>query len=85
MSSSVVRTKKGQEQDRLARTRVDERRSACGCNCGRGQQVGEEEQGEGWEDEREVRQRQKRWCAHAVKRPRGRAISTARVGVEAGV
>jgi hypothetical protein len=37
--------------------------------------------GEGREDERDVR----RWCAHAVKRPRGRAIATARVGVGAGV
>jgi hypothetical protein len=33
------------------RTRVDERRSARDCDRGRGQQVGEEEQGEGWEDE----------------------------------
>jgi hypothetical protein len=47
MSSSVVRVKKAQEQDRLARTRVHERRSARGCDRGRGQQVGEEEQGEG--------------------------------------
>jgi hypothetical protein len=34
---------------------VDERRLARGCN--RGQQVGEEEQGEGREDERDVRRR----------------------------
>jgi hypothetical protein len=47
MSSSVARTEKGQKQDRLARTRVDECRSARGCGRGRGQQVGEEEQGEG--------------------------------------
>ena len=67
------------------RTRVDERRSARGCDRGRGQQVGEEEQGEGREDERDVRRRRKRWCAHDVKRPRGRAIATARVGVGAGV
>jgi hypothetical protein len=33
------------------RTRVDKRRSARGCDHGRGQQVGEEKQGEGWEDE----------------------------------
>jgi hypothetical protein len=52
---------------------------------GRGQQIGEEEQGEGREDERDVRRRRKRWCVHAVKRPRGRAIATARVGVGAGV
>jgi hypothetical protein len=67
------------------RTRVYERRSAHGCNRGRGQQVGEEEQGKGREDERDVRRRRKRWCAHHVKRPRGRAIAIARVGVEAGV
>jgi hypothetical protein len=65
------------------RTHVDERRSARGCD--RGQQVGEEEQGECREDERDVRQRRKRWCAHDVKRPRGRAIATARVDVGAGV
>ena len=66
------------------RTRVDERRSARDCDRERGQQVGEEEQGEGHEDERDVRRR-KRWCAHDVKRPRGRAIATARVGVGASV
>jgi hypothetical protein len=54
MSSSAARAEKGQEQDRLARTRVDERRSARGCDHGRGQQVGEEEHGEGREDERDV-------------------------------
>jgi hypothetical protein len=59
VSSSTAHTKKGQEQDRLARTRVDERWSACGCDHGRGQQVGEEEQGEGREDERDILQRQK--------------------------
>jgi hypothetical protein len=63
------------------RTRIDERRSTCGCNRGRGQQVGVEEQDEGKEDERDVRRRQKRWCVHDVKRPHGRAIATARVGV----
>jgi hypothetical protein len=68
-----------------SRTRTDERRSARGCNRGRRQQVGEEEHGEGWEDERDIRRRRKRWCAHDVKRPRGRAITTARVGVGAGV
>jgi hypothetical protein len=62
-------------------TRVDERRSARGCDRGQGQQVGEEEQGEGREEERDVRRWRKRWCAHNVKRPRGRAIDTARVGV----
>jgi hypothetical protein len=64
---------------------VDERWSARGCDRGRGQEVGEEEQGEGQEDEWDVRQRRKRWCAHDVKRPRGRVIATARVGVGAGV
>jgi hypothetical protein len=67
------------------RTCVGERRSARGYDRGRGQQVGEEEPGEVQEDERDVRRRRKRWCAHDVKRPRGRAIATARVGVEAGV
>jgi hypothetical protein len=63
------------------RTRVDERQSAHGCDRGRGQQVEVEEQGEGRKDERDVRQRQKRWCAHDVKRPRRCAIATARVSV----
>jgi hypothetical protein len=67
------------------RTHVNERRSAHGCDRGRGQQVGEEEQGEGQEDERDIRRWRKRWCAHDVKRPRGRAIATAQVGVGAGV
>jgi hypothetical protein len=80
--SSATRTKKSQEQDRLARTRVDECRSARGCDCGQGQQVGEEEHGEGREDEWDVRRRRKRWCVRAVKHPRGRAIATARASVE---
>jgi hypothetical protein len=63
------------------RTRVDEYRSARGCDSGHGQQVGEEEQGEGREDERDVLRRRKRWCAHDVKRSHGRAIATVRVGV----
>src|SRR5690242_3783059 len=67
------------------RTHVDERRSACGYDRGRTQQVREEEQGEGREGERDVRRRRKRWCAHAVKHPRGRTIATARVGVGTGV
>jgi hypothetical protein len=37
------------------RTHVDEHQLARGCDCGLGQQVGEEEQGEGQEDERDVR------------------------------
>jgi hypothetical protein len=57
-------------------THVDKRRSAHGYDRGRRQQVGEEEQGEGRKDERDVRRRRKRWCAHDVKRPRGRAIAT---------
>jgi hypothetical protein len=85
VSSSATHKEKGQEQDRLARTHVNERRSARGCDRGRGQQVGEEKQGEGREDERDVRRRQKRWCVHAVKRPRGCAIATARVDVGAGI
>jgi hypothetical protein len=67
------------------RTRVDEHLSARSCNRGWGQQVGEEEQDEGREDERDVRRWRKRWCAHDVKRSRGLAIATARVDVEAGV
>jgi hypothetical protein len=67
------------------RTRVDERRSARGCDRVWGQQVGEEEQGEGREDKWNVRRWRKRWCAHDVKRPRGCAIATARVGVGVGV
>jgi hypothetical protein len=67
------------------RTCVDERRSARGCDRGRGQQVGEEEHGEGREDKRDVQRRRKRWCVHDVKRTRGCALATARVGVEAGV
>jgi hypothetical protein len=66
------------------RTRVDERRSGRGCDRGRGQQVGEEEQGEDRKDERDVRRQQKRWCAHDMKRPRGRAIATARVVIRGG-
>jgi hypothetical protein len=67
------------------RTRVDERRSARGCDRRRGPPVGGgEEQGEGREDERDVRRRRKRWCAHDVKCSRGSTIATARVGVGAG-
>jgi hypothetical protein len=85
VSSSAARTKKRQEQDRLARTRVDERRLAHGCDRGQGQQVRKEEQGKGREDERDVRRRRKRWCVHAVKHPRGCAIAIAWVGVGASV
>jgi hypothetical protein len=67
------------------RTRIDERRSAHSYDCGRRQQVGEEEQGEGREDEQDVRRRRKRWYTHDLKRRRGRAIATTRVGVGAGV
>jgi hypothetical protein len=66
-------------------TRVDERRSARGCDRGQEKQIGEEEQGEGREDERDVRRWRKRWCTYDVKRPRGRTVATARVGVRAGV
>jgi hypothetical protein len=67
------------------RTRVDERRSTRSCDHGRGQQVGVEEQGEGREYEWDIRRRRKRWYTHDVKRPRGRAIGTARVGVGASI
>jgi hypothetical protein len=69
----------------LPRTRIDERQSARGCDREREQRVGEEEQGEDREDKRDVRRWRKRWCVHAVKRSRGHAIATARVGVGAGV
>jgi predicted alpha/beta hydrolase family esterase len=46
---------------------------------------GEEEQGEVRKDEWDVRRRRKRWCVHAVKHPRERAIDTAWVDVGAGV
>jgi hypothetical protein len=62
-------------------TCVDERRSGRSYDRGWGQQVGEKEQDEGREDKRDIRRRQKRWCAHDLKRPRGHAIATARVGV----
>jgi hypothetical protein len=68
VSSSTTHTKKSQEQDRLARTRVDERRSARGCDRGQGQQVGEEEQGEGREDELDVQRRRKQWCPLPIMR-----------------
>jgi hypothetical protein len=58
-SSSATHAEKGREQDRLARTRVNECRSARGCGHGRGQQAGEEEQSEGREDEWDVRRRAK--------------------------
>jgi hypothetical protein len=41
--------------------------------------------GEGREDERDVRRWWKRWCVHDVKRSRGRAMTTTRVGIEARV
>jgi hypothetical protein len=85
VSSSTAHTNKCQEQDRVARTRVDERWSARDYDRGWGQQIGEEEQGEDGQDERDVQRRRKRWCTHAVKRTRGHAIATARVGVGAGV
>jgi hypothetical protein len=79
MSYSTASTEKGQEHDRLAPYPRQRRLTAA--TVGMGQQIGVEEQGEGREDEWDVRRRQKRWCAHDVKRPRGRAIATARVGV----
>jgi hypothetical protein len=55
MSSSTAPTEKGQEQDLLTHTHVDECRSARGYDHGWWQQDGEEEQGEGLEDERDIR------------------------------
>jgi hypothetical protein len=77
MFSSTARTEKGQEHDRLAS--YPRRRALVGSRLRpwAGQQVGEEEQGEGREDKRDVRRRQKQWFAHDVKRPRGRAVVTA--------
>jgi hypothetical protein len=85
MPSSTARTKKGQEHDRLIPYFC--RRASVGSwlRLWAGQQVGEEEHDECWKDEQDVRRRRKRWCTHDVKRPRGRAIATARVGVGAGV
>jgi hypothetical protein len=55
--------KKDQEQDRLVHTLVDQEQDRLahthGRDRGRGQQVGEEEQGEGQEDKRDVRRRRK--------------------------
>ncbi|PWZ16382.1 hypothetical protein Zm00014a_041779 [Zea mays] len=85
MSSSTARTEKGQEHDRLAP--YPRRRASVGSRLRlwTGAAGWVEEQGEGREDERNVRRGRKRWCAHDVKRHRGRAIATARVSVGAGV
>jgi hypothetical protein len=85
MSSSTVRTEKGQEHDQLVS--YPHRRASIGSQLRpwAGQQVGEEEQDEGREDEHDVRWRRKRWCTHDVKHPHGRAIATSRVGVGTGV
>jgi hypothetical protein len=85
MSYSTARTKKGQEHDRL--TLYPRRRASVGLwlRPWAGATGWEEEQGEGREDERDVRRRRKRWCTHDVKCPRGRAIATARVDVGADV
>jgi hypothetical protein len=55
MSSSTVRTEKGQEHDQLVS--YPHRRASIGSQLRpwAGQQVGEEEQGEGREDEHDVR------------------------------
>jgi hypothetical protein len=85
VSSLVARTKKGQEQDRL--TPYPRRRASVGSWLRPWARVvgWGGEQGEGYEDERDVRRRRKRWCAHTVKRPRGCAIAIVRVGVRASV
>jgi hypothetical protein len=85
VSSSVARIEKGQEQDRLAPYLL--RRASVGSQLRpwARQQVGEEEQGEGWEDKWDIRRQQKRWCAHAVKHPHRRPIVTVWVGVGTGV
>jgi hypothetical protein len=77
--------RKARSMTNKPRIRVDERRSARGCDRGRVQQFGEEKQDKSREDEWDVRRRRKRWCVHDVKRPRRHTIVTARVGVEAGV
>jgi hypothetical protein len=85
MSSSTARTEKGQEYDQL--TPYPHRRASVSSRLRPWvrQQDGEEEQDEGQEDERDIRRRWKWWCAYDVKRPRGHAIATARVGVGDGV
>jgi hypothetical protein len=85
MSSSTAHTDKGQEYDRLAP--YPRRRASVGSwlRSWAGAAGWGGKQREGQEDERDVIQRRKRWCAYDVKRPRGRAIATTRVGVETGV
>jgi hypothetical protein len=85
MSSSTAHTEKGQEHDRLAP--YPRRRASVGSRLRSWAEA------PGWggrrpgarEDERDVQWRRKRWCVHNVKCPRGRAITTARVGVGARV
>jgi hypothetical protein len=89
LQTESTRTKrqseKGQEHDRLAP--YPRRRASVGSRLRpwTGQKVREEEQDEGWKDERDVRRRRKRWCAYDVKRPCGHVIATVRVGVGASV
>jgi hypothetical protein len=85
MSSSMIRTVKGQEHDRLAlyprrRALVGSRLRPWAEAAGWGGRTCE-----GREDKWDVQQRRKRWCAHDVKCPRERAIATTRVDVGAGV
>jgi hypothetical protein len=85
VSSSAARTKKSQEQDRLVHTRVDERRSARGCDNGQGQQVGGGRTGRMPGRRTRRLTTSKRMCVHAVTHPRGRAIASVRVSVRASV
>jgi hypothetical protein len=85
MSSSTTRMEKGQVHDRLAPyprrlASVASRLRPCARAAGWGGRTERRR-----EDERDVRRWRKRWCAHDVKHPRGRAITTARVGVGASV
>ena len=85
MSSSAAHMEKGQVQDRHVpyprrRVSVGSRLQPWAGAVGWGGRTGQRPG-----DERDIRQRRKRWCTHAVKRPRGRAIATAWVGVGAGV
>jgi hypothetical protein len=81
MSSSTARTEKSQEHDRLApyprrRVSIGSRLWPWAGTTGWGGRTGRRPAR--W---RGVRRRQKRWCTHDVKRPHGRAIANARVGV----
>ena len=85
MFSLATRTKKSQEQDRLTRTRVDERWSARGCDRGQGQQVREEEQGKRPGRRTSLSTMMKTMARACCETPSWTCSSTAWVGIRAGV